>query len=220
VIGSRPELADDVIGSVLEEAERSPRLALRHMEAVLEREVRELLASSGWGEGRYDWTIPDAIARLHGLGQVSQSVLGSLPVFEAGARTVAAGDAPISTDDVLRALDVGVFTYRALTAIPRERHYVVHADLPVYRTSAAAESVPDVFAVVIRSIGPKPREPRDQGFLTTKHGYAVGTEVSWLWATAPRPRVLGPFWYLNPGTGEYSEANSIDFQGLPLGEVA
>lgn len=52
-IGGPPDRPDDVIDRVLEEAEQSPRLALRHMEAVLEREVWGLLASSGWG-GRYD----------------------------------------------------------------------------------------------------------------------------------------------------------------------
>jgi hypothetical protein len=219
VIGAPPERPDDVIDRVLEEAEQSARLALRHMEAVLEREVRGLLASSGWGQGRYDWTPADAIERLHELGVVSQSLHRSFKVFETGVQTVVAGNAPISTEDLLRALDVGAFTYRALTAIPRERHYVVHANLAVYRDDGGRDLVPGVFAVVLRTIGPRPRSPRDQAFLSTKSDYAVGAEVSWRWADQP-PRVLGPAWYLDPPTDQYAEVASVDFQGIPLTEIA
>ena len=218
VIGAPPERPDDVIDRVLEEAEQSPRLALRHMEAVLEREVRGLLASSGWGQGRYDWTPSDAIERLHELGVVSQSVRNSFRIFETGVRTVAAGNAAVGTEELLSALDVGAFTYRALTAIPRERHYVVHADLAAYRDDGGRDQVPGVFAVVIRTIGPRPRAPRDQAFLSTRSDYAVGAEVSWRWADKPAC-VLGPVWYLDPATGQYAEAHSVDFQGTPLAEI-
>lgn len=79
--------------------------------------------------------------------------------------------------------------------------------------------MPGVFALVIRTIGPRPRLPRDQAFLSSKGDYAVGAEVSWRWTDQP-PRVLGPAWYLDSTTGKYAEVNSVEFQGMPLAEIA
>ena len=50
VIGAPPVRADDVVDRILAEAERSPRVGLRLMDAELEQETRRLLAGSGWGQ--------------------------------------------------------------------------------------------------------------------------------------------------------------------------
>jgi hypothetical protein len=144
-----------------------------------------LLASTGWGQSRYDWTLADAINRLHSLGVVSESIRGSFDTFGGAVQTIAGGNEQVAAQELLNALDVGVFTFRALAAIPRERHYVVHSDLPVYQDGEGRSRVPGVFAVVLRTIGQRPRAPRDQAFLSTRNGYAIGAEVSWGWKTNP-----------------------------------
>jgi hypothetical protein len=208
VIGAPPMRADDVVDRILAEAERSPKVGLRLMDAELEQESRRLLAGSGWGEGRHDWTLRAAIDRLFELGVVSASVHSSLEVLET-TRVVLNAGPPVGLDDVLRALDVGIFTYRALAAIPRERHYVVDAGIPVFSDPEGSQPLDDVYGIRIRSVGPPPRSSRDAVFLTRESAYVVGTEVTWLWGSA----VLGPAWYFEAESGQYLISRSVEFRG-------
>ena len=109
VLGPPVTRADDLIDHVLEEADRSPKVGLRLMDAELEQETRRLLAGSGWGGGRLDWTVRQGIDRLFELGVVSQSVHGSLNVLETVRAQLNAGE-PVSQSEVLVALDVGIMT--------------------------------------------------------------------------------------------------------------
>lgn len=215
VLGAPLLRADDVIDRVLTEAERSPKIGLRLMHAELEQEVRRLLAGSGWGQGRHDWSVRSGIDLLYELGVVSQSVFASLDVLESIRRHLDSGDA-LDRENVLVALDVGIMTFRALAAIPRERHYVIDAHMPVFSDAYHIDSIPDVYAVRIRSAGPPPRAPRDAVFLTRETDIVVGSEVTWLWGT----EVLGPAWYLDLESGRYLQANSIAFCGRPIDTVA
>jgi hypothetical protein len=213
--GSLERTTDDVVDRLLEEAERSPREAIRHTQVVLERDLRGLLASSGWGNNRWDWQAAEAIDRLFEVGVISASVHGSFKVFGDTYRAVAAGE-PTGEEDVLRGLDVGLFTIRAVAAIPRERHYVLHADLETYRDAECLEPVPDVRVILVRSVGPAPRRPHDHAFLTTGAGLAAGTELTWTWG----PANLGSAWYRDPTTGVIGQASSMDFQGRRLDDIA
>ena len=172
VIGAPPSRADDVVDRLLAEADRSPKVGLSLLAAELEQEVRRLLAGSGWGEGRHDWKLRDAIARLFELGVVSNSVHVSLDVFERTRVAIAAGTPPVDVDEALRAVDVGITTYRALAAIPRERHYVLQAQIPVLTDEAGNEEISDIWGVGVRSAGPPPRKPHDAVFLTRRSDFA------------------------------------------------
>jgi hypothetical protein len=215
VIGAPPLRVDDVIDRVLEQAERSPRVGLRLLEAELDQDVRRLLAGSGWGQGRHDWELRAAVDRLFDLGVVSSSVHTSLNVLETTKAAIKAG-LPVSSTEVLAALDVGLMTYRALAAIPRERHYVIEAGMPVFTDSAATVRRDDVWAVRISSIGPPPRKPHEHVFLARSAAFEVGSEVTWAWASEN----LGQGWYLDLATGRYESVASMGFAGLPLDAIA
>ncbi len=215
VLGAPLMRADDVIDRILVEAERSPRIGLRLIDAELEQETRRLLAGSGWGGGRRDWSLAEAIGRLFELGVVSKSVHLSLNVLESTRKALDAGEL-VSKEDVLAAFDVGIMTYRALSAIPRERHYVLDAQIPVFRDADGGQPLPGVFAVRIRSVGPLPRSPHEAVFLTRQSDYVVGAEVTWLWDS----EVLGPAWYLDLASGKYLQAHSLAFAGVPLDLIA
>lgn len=215
VIGAPAVRADDVIDRILSEADRSPKVGLRLMDAELEQESRRLLAGSGWAQGRHDWKLRAAIDRLFELGVVSASVHTSLDVLEKTREALDAGHS-VGRDEVLRALDVGIFTYRALAAVPRERHYVVDAKIPVFLDPEGRHVVEGVSGVRIRSVGPRPRSPRDAVFLTRGVEYVVGSEVTWLWGS----EVLGPAWYLDVESGTYMTASSVEFRGVALDNVA
>lgn len=215
VFGAPPLRVDDVVDRVLEEASRSPRIGLRLLEAELDHDVRRLLAGSGWGQGRHDWDLRAAIDPLFELGVVSSSVRVSLNVLETTKTAIGAGH-PVPPTDVLAALDVGIMTYRALSAIPRERHCVVEAGIPVFADSAATARCDDIWGVRIRSIGPPPRKPREQVFLTRSSTFDVGSEVTWAWSAEN----LGQGWYLDLSTGGYEPAASMAFAGIPLDDIA
>jgi hypothetical protein len=185
------------------------------MDAELEQESRRILAGSGWGAGRLDWRLRTAIDRLFELGVISASVHLSLDVLEKALAALDAGE-PVTPDEVLRALDVAMMTYRALAAIPRERHFVVDARRPVFRDPGATLPLPDVYAVRIRSVGRPPRTPHEAVFLTRKVDLVVGGEVTWLWGS----EVLGPGWYLDVESGRYKTARSVEFRGEALDTVA
>ncbi len=215
VIGAPPVRVDEVIDRVLMEAERSPRVGLRLMEAELDQDIRRLLAGSGWGQGRQDWDLRAGIDRLFELGVISTSVHGSLGAMEKVTAAIAAGEA-LPPSDVLFAVDVAIMTYRALSAIPRERHYVVEAGVPVFGDPDARTRRGDVWGVRIRSIGPPPRTPHDHFFLTRSVSFDVGSEVTWAWDHEN----LGQAWYLDLASGRYEPVASMAFAGRPLDEIA
>jgi hypothetical protein len=215
VIGAPPVRVDEVIDRVLEQADRSPRVGLRLLEAELDQDVRRLLGGTGWGQGRHDWDLRAAIDRLFELGVVSSSVHVSLNVFET-TKAAVGGGRPVASADVLAALDVGIMTYRALSAIPRERHYVTEAGMAVFADSGATMRRDDVWAVRICSIGPPPRKPHEHLFLTRSQVFDVGSEVTWAWGTEN----LGQGWCLNPATGRYEVVASMAFAGVPLDDIA
>jgi hypothetical protein len=215
VIGAPPVRVDDVIDRVLEQADRSARVGLRLLEAELDQDVRRLLAGSGWGQGRLDWDLRAAIDRLFDLGVVSSSVHKSLDVLEATKEAIKAGQ-PVPPADVLSALDVAIMTYRALSAIPRERHYVIEAGMSVFADPGATAKRNDVWAVRLSSIGPPPRKPHEHVFLTRSSAFDVGAEVTWAWDKEN----LGQGWYLDLVTGRYEPVASMAFAGVPLDELA
>lgn len=216
IIGAPPTRADDVVDSALAAAEtRSPRVGLALLGGELDQVARRILASTGWGRGRHDWNLRDAIDELHNLGVVSRSVHMSLAVLEDTRAAIAAGN-PVPPKDVLRALDVAVSTFRALAAIPVERNYVAEASIAMHETGDGGPAIPGVFGVRIRTIGPPPRQPREAVFLTRREDYVPGTEVTWLWGSD----VLGPLWYLDTSTGRYVEQKTVEFTGLALDDIA
>jgi hypothetical protein len=107
-------------------------------------------------------------------------------------------------------------TYRALAAIPRERHYVIEAGIPVFTDSTATVRRADIWAIRIRSIGPPPRKPHEHVFLTRSSNTEVGSEVTWAWDMEN----LGQGWYLDLATGRYDVTASMAFAGIPLDDIA
>jgi len=204
-----------VIDRVLEAAERSPRVGLRLLEAELDQDVRRLLAGSGWGQGRHDWDLRAGIDRLFELGVVSSSVHASLNVLETTKAAIKAGT-PVTPHEVLAALDVGIMTYRALSGIPRERHYVVEADIVVFLDPGATSRRDDVRAVRIASVGPPPPKPHNRVFLTRSSDLEVGSEVTWAWESVN----LGQGWYLDLESGRYEQVASMGFAGVDLDHIA
>lgn len=215
VLGAPLAHADDVVDRVLIEADRSPKIGFRLIDAELLHDARRILAGSGWGGGKHDWTLRQSVDRLFELGIVSASVHTSLDVFESMRASIDAG-LPVERLEIMRALDVGILTFRSLAAIPRERHYVVDAQINVFQDQNGVNPLPTVNAIRIRSMGPPPREPHDGVFLTRRNDYRIGSEVTWLWGK----EVLGPVWFFDLVTGRYEIAKSMEFRGLPLDDVA
>jgi hypothetical protein len=215
VIGAPEVRVDDVVARIVNEANRSPKVGLRLVDAEVEQEARRLLAGSGWGMGRTGWTVRSAIDRLFELGVVSQSIHISLDVLEQARVQLSSGQ-PMTNEDALRAVDVGLFTYRALMAIPRERHYVVESNLPVFEDEVGIHRIDGVMALRIRSVGPLPRTPRDQLALTGRGAsYQVGDEVTWAWGG---PVQAG--YCLDLHSGGYVRVETLEYTGCGIETIA
>jgi hypothetical protein len=214
VVGGNIERTDDVIDRVLEEAERSPRLAVRQMEAVLERELLALMYSSGWGQERSDWTIATILPWLYESGQLSTSIATSWPALNDVREAIASG-AAVDRENLLSVLDQAILTYRAVAAIARERHYVLQPNIPMFRDEHGREMLDMVWAISLRSIGSRPRPPMDRTFVTRRNDYDIGVEVAWEWATRPTPTVLQG-WYEDPLSGTFEPLRTVEFVGVRL----
>ena len=200
--------AHDSISKILATAAQSPTAALLLLAAEMEREGREVLASVGkWTEGR---VVPfrRAIDRLNRHYGLPEHVLGSLRLFlETRNKLVHGGFA--KDREILSALDSGVAIYRALQALPRERHRVYHEGVRVYSDAKCLHEITGVRGVILRSESSSGVRVQDRIFPSTKTHFQKGKLVSWEWnleSTWPEA------WYRDP------DSNDIKFAWSSAGE--
>jgi hypothetical protein len=216
--GSRDTDTEDVERQVLNEAARSPKAALLLLASEVEREVRELLATFGrLGDKPYP-PFREAIRMLQQNGTLPEHVLSSVELFwEVRNRLVHGRDA--SDDAVLRAIDSGITILRALRAIPREVHTVLHPGVDVYADPEGQRILDGVRGVILESRGPDATAMLSRRmFATTKTHFQKGKRVAWEWEV---DRAFGAAWYRDPDTQEIKQAwsGSLNLVGRHLEDL-
>lgn len=211
----KPENTDSEVTRILEDASRSPKIALMALAAEIERELRQTLATKGHPSPHE--SLPAAMGRLVQIGSFPPSLMASVELFwKVRSRLVHGYDA--SPDDMARALDSGITILKAIKAVPREINTVHRAEVPLYADPAGTQLVKGVTGLILETKQPDGRATY-RIFPTTKQGHTVGRQVSWEWNQ--HGRKYGEMWYRDLDTGEMKPAwlGSMEFIGRHLDEV-
>lgn len=121
-----------------------------------------------------------------------------------------------SDDAALRAIDSGITILRALRAVPRERHTVLHPGVEVY-ADPQGQQVRE--GVILESRGPDATVMLvHRMFGTSKDHFQKGKRVTW---ECDLERQFGESWYRDPDTQEMKKAwtGTLDFVGRHLEDL-
>lgn len=205
---------DSTVDEILSEAARSPRVGLMLLSAELERAVRRVLLTSGWGDRSTAANLRLGVARLVEVGVLTASAASALTLFSKVRNEIVHGVRAASDEEVLRAVDAAIPLLRAVTAIPNERHTVAFVPVPIYSDPAATAEIPGAKGLILIATSPGTALTSRQIFPTTQEHYVVGRDVTWEWG----PAQWGKTWYRDPATDEVLQAwsGSMEFIGRHL----
>ncbi|MYM36577.1 hypothetical protein GTP38_19800 [Duganella sp. FT94W] len=208
---------EDAIARVLAEIPRSPKGALLVLGAELERELRQLLWSSGWVQSIGKTTITRSVEHLVTMGVVPKNLGSSVKAFLDVRNRLLHGYG-VTEDEVLRAIDIGLTILRAVLVIPQEHHEIYHPGVDVFEDADATSVRPDVKAVVLKAISPGASTYSLKIYPTVRTNFVKGQRVSWEW---DMDSVIDESWYRHPDTGavQYGWGMSAAFAGRSLDEV-
>jgi hypothetical protein len=206
----------DVIRRILDEAAENPKLGLISLAIEIEREVRAVLASRGVETSGRDRGVHGGIAALQQQGALPPSIASSVRIFWNVRNQLIHGIEEASLDELVRTIDLGLDILRALYAIPREVHTVIHADVPIYEDAECTKARADANGVILESVS-------SSGLVTsvrifpTRRTYRPGARVSWEWDDRTK---WAESWYKDPETKQptYAWTASIEFAGRVLSE--
>lgn len=207
---------DTSVERIIEQAAQSPKAALLLLASEIERELRLLLASTGWHGGRRAIGLKQGFELLGQTESLPRHVANSLRLFSDMRNRLVHGGAA-SDDEVLRALDSGLTILKALREIPHEVHNVYRAGVELFTDPELTQSLTDVRGIILESTSSGGAKQL-RIFPTTKRHFQKGNRVAWEWNDG---KVWGPAWYRDPDTGQPKQAwqGSMEFTGRQLDEV-
>jgi hypothetical protein len=202
---------------IIREAAQSPKAALLLLGSEIQRQLRRLLAATGWQQNIKPEPLPEAIDRLRAQGSLPEHVSGSLKLFyDIRNKLVHGGQA--TDDDIFRAIDSGLTLLTAITSIPAEVNVVYQTGVPLYSDSECTRKFPDGTGIILETTSPGGSQKFYRIFPTTRTHFEKGKRVAWEWNMHKQ---WGPAWYRDPKTNELKEAwkSSAEFIGRHLDEV-
>lgn len=216
-MGTNVAPSEAPVERVLAEIPKSPKGALLILGAELERELRELLWSSGWIQGVGKATITRSVEHLMDLGVVPKNLGSSVKAFLDIRNRLLHGYG-VTDDEVLRAIDIGLTILRAVLAIPREENRVYHPGVEIYEDRDGLRVRPGIKGVILETLSPGGATSSFRIFPTTRTNFVKGQWVSWEWNMRT---VVDESWYRNPETGSMDLAwsQSTEFVGRSLDDV-
>ena len=208
--------ASGIERKILDEASRSPKVALILLSSELEREVRQLLASTGRLEDSRTPLIY-AIQTFEKSGLIPRHIVESVKSFYQIRNRLVHGHSA-TDDDIVRAIDSGLTILRTIQAIPYETNTVYHPGVDVYEDAMGEKLRKDIKAVVLETLSPGGARRNLRAFPTTKSHFQKGKRVAWEWNGR---LIVGESWYRHPDTDDltYGWTSSMEFIGRHLEEV-
>ena len=206
----QPE-TEDPIQKILETAARSPEAALLLLAMEMEKEGREVLASTGKRTEEKPLPFLRVIERLDSHYGLPRYIANSLKLFlHTRNKLVHGGFA--EDRDILSALDSGVAIYGALKSLPRERNWIQHEGVPVYSDQECLHEIPGVKGVILRTESSSGATTRYRIFPSTNTHFRKGKRVSWEW-NLDKP--WSDAWYRDPVSNQINLAwnSSGEFVG-------
>ncbi len=201
---------------ILEEAIRSPSIAMMRLSIEIDRQLRLILAVIGRLK---DYT---GLSPNEALDLMETCMEGSLipselrdtvkNFWELRNYVVHSGGSQVGY--AMRAVDYGNRILRMLQTIPRPS-FIVFASVYVFSDPTCTVLRPDVKGVILESFGYR-GESHGKHIHPSRKDYVQGQSVSWEWSMAGPG--WGETWYRNPSTGESTHAwtSSLEFIGRPL----
>ena len=207
--------SDDIVPKILEEASRSPKVALMLLSAELDRAVRELLVSLGGERRSRPLSLRKGLEELAQRTSLPGDTLRALDQFSEVRNLIIHGGGQVSNDEILRAIDSGLVILKAVKAIPHESHTVHQENLDVYSDSECRQLREDCKGVLLQSLSAGGAITEYRVFPTTRVQYRKGMRVSWEWNL---DHEWGNTWYRDPESNEIKLAwsSSLEFAGRDL----
>jgi hypothetical protein len=204
---------------ILEEAIKSPVIAMMYLSFEIDRQLRLILAVLGRLKD-YQGNSPMQALDLMALDATGKTVPPSLAntlkgFWELRNAVVHGGDG--NEGLAMRAIDYGLRILPMLQSIPRPK-LIVTAVVTTFSDQECRNPRPDVRGVIIRTIG-SGGEDMGQHIYATRRQYKEGQSLSWEWDTSVEG--WDETWYHDPKTGEIKPAwgGSLEFIGRPLEEI-
>lgn len=217
-INTLAETEKDEIKQVLDEATRSPKIALITLSGHIEIAARKALASLGhWNSSRKYFSPLEAIEKINDkTGGLPRHVISSMKLFmEIRNKLVHMREAP--EEDIISALDSGIIILRSLKALPVQTSTVLYTDVPIFH-DAECEYRSGGLGVILESVSPGGVRKTKVIFPTLRDWFKPGQTVSWEWDLQ---NVWQETWYVDPDTGEKKQgwASSGEFVGRSLDSI-
>jgi hypothetical protein len=207
VVGFEHAVSKEILG----QASSSPKTALMALSAELDRQAREVLASSRDPEAWQGRSLGQKLLRL----ELPPQVQSAYDEFRIVRNKIVHGH-HASDEDALRALDYGLLILDALYRVPREVHRVLVPRVECYADEDGEQRC-EFWAVLLESEQTTDGSRIERAFPTTDTSYMPGQRLSWEW----RPREYGEAWYRDSRSGEmrYGWTSSLEFVGRPLEQI-
>lgn len=208
---------------MLQDALRSPSVALMRLSLEIDRQLRLLLAVVG-GLSRYDSSNPvlalDVLSKLAGVN-IPAELRSTISDFWGLRNSVVHAGGVHSDGLALRGVDYGLRILRILISIPRPTYVVRYSDVPLYKDKNCDHQYGGVLGVILESLS---ADHVSYGLhihpSTLK--YSVGDEVTWEWKLGGSEDGWDETWYRNPAKGNQIElawSGSLEFRGRKLSAV-
>jgi hypothetical protein len=202
---------------VLLQAVQSPKTALMLLAINIERELRELLAATGWHRMQRYTSLPAGIERLAAETPLPESLKEAVQQFWPIRNRLVHGHA-VEEDEILRAIDAGLLILTSIRAIPHEVNVVYHPGADVFEDAKGERRADGVRALILETTSPDRAAKTLRVYPTTRTDYVKGKRVAWEWTSRNR---YGESWYRDPDSGElkYGWTSSLEFVGRHLDEL-
>jgi hypothetical protein len=208
---------DEYAHEVAAEAARSPKVALVLLSADIERNLRELLAATGWHRMRRVTSIPVGFEMLAEHAPVSPEIRDAVLKFW-NVRNKLVHGGRVADDDVISAIDSGLKILKAIAALPREVNVVYHPGADVFSDAKGEHPVVSAKALILEQTASDGVTKHRRVYPTTRTDYVKGQLVAWEWNMG---RKFGESWYRDPDTAtiKYAWTSSAEFVGRPMDQV-
>lgn len=208
---------------VLQDALKSPSIALMKLSIEIDRQLRLLLGAVG---GLSSYRTFNPVTAMNLLTSISgvlipDALKNSITDFWNVRNGVVHGGDAGYDGLAIRAIDYGLRILSILASIPRPMRIVRYADVGLYADKDCVRQYPDVHGVIVESFSSEGTSHGLNIYPSTRH-YTVGDEITWEWKAAGAEEGWGETWYRNPakdGVIEQAWSGSMEFIGRPLLEV-
>lgn len=206
-----------IVNTIIHEAARSPKAALILLAAEIEREARQVLASSGKLKGRKSVGLKQAVDELDRQYGLPRHFSSSLQIFwETRNKLIHGGETKES--NLLSAIDSGVSILKSLQALPRETNWVYYSDVTIFSDPECQIPFDNCKGVILKRSSSGGAKIFYQIFPTTQTHFEKGRKVAWEWNYE---NCWPDAWYRDPETAEIKFAwnRALEFTGRNLDEV-